>query len=72
MSSKSIVILAGGKGKRLRSITKNQIPKPLVKLNNKPFLDLLLNYLSKFKINKIYIIAGYKGHKIKKLFDKKK
>lgn len=72
MSSKSVVILAGGKGKRLRSITKNRIPKPLVKLNNKPFLNLLLNYLSRFKIKKIYIIAGYKGNKIKKLFHKKK
>lgn len=72
MNNKSIVILAGGAGRRLRSITKNKIPKPLVKINNKPFLKILLDYLSKFNFYKIYIIAGYKGEKIKKLFHNQK
>ena len=55
MNNKSIVIHAGGAGRRLRSITKNKIPKPLVKINNKPFLKILLDYLSKFNFYKIYI-----------------
>ena len=45
-----LVILAGGKGKRLKSITKNKVPKPLVKINGTPFLDYLLKniyYLQK-------------------------
>ena len=52
-----LVILAGGKGKRLKSITKNKVPKPLVKINGTPFLDYLLIkkisfrllFLNKFK-----------------------
>ena len=38
---KQAVILAGGKGKRLMPITKN-IPKPLAPVNNKPFMDYLI------------------------------
>ena len=37
------VILVGGKGLRLGKITK-KTPKPLLKINNKPFLDYLINY----------------------------
>ena len=72
MKSTDLVILAGGKGKRLRSITKNKIPKPLVKINNIPFLNYQLNYLSKFEINKIIILCGYKGNQIYKKFNNKK
>jgi|TARA_B110000483_G_scaffold236930_1_gene310871 NDP-sugar pyrophosphorylase family protein len=67
-----LVILAGGKGKRLRSITKNKIPKPLVKINNIPFLDYLINYLSRFGIRKIIILCGYKGNQIYKRYNNTK
>ena len=59
-----LVILAGGKGKRLKSITKNKVPKPLVKINGTPFLDYLLKNLSKYNIDKIFILCGYKGNQI--------
>ena len=67
-----LVILAGGKGKRLKSITKNKVPKPLVKINGTPFLDYLLKNLSKYNINKIFILCGYKGNQIVKKYNKKK
>ena len=41
----SVVILAGGKGERLRPLTK-KIPKPMLKINNKP---IILHLLNKFK-----------------------
>jgi D-glycero-D-manno-heptose 1,7-bisphosphate phosphatase len=66
-----LVILCGGKGKRLGALTKN-IPKPLVKINNKYFLTYLIQFYQKFDFDNIYLLAGYKGKKIKDKFDKKK
>ena len=38
---KDLVILVGGRGNRLKDLTKNT-PKPLVKINGRPFIDILL------------------------------
>lgn len=65
------IILAGGYGSRIKKITKNKIPKPLLKINKKPFLDYLIQNLCKYNINKIYIIAGHKGNLIKKRYQNK-
>lgn len=60
---KQAVILAGGKGKRLLPLTKN-LPKPMVPINNTPFLSYLIYYLKKKGIKKILILVGYKYKKI--------
>ena len=65
-----LVILCGGKGSRLGNLTKN-IPKPLLKINNKFFLTYLIQFYQKFNFENIYLLAGYKGKIIKKNFDKK-
>lgn len=70
MKKIDLVILAGGRGTRLGSIT-NKTPKPLIKINGIPFLQHLINYYSKFDFENIYIIAGYKGEQIKKEFNNK-
>ena len=62
MKNIDLVILAGGKGTRIKEFTGNK-PKPMVKFNNIYFLQYLINSLSKFSFNKIYILSGYK-HKI--------
>ena len=61
------IILCGGKGERLRPITKD-IPKPLVKINNKPILHYVIEHLKKFNIRKITIASGYKSSVLKKYF----
>ena len=38
MKELTAIILAGGKGSRLGNLTKKK-PKPLLKINNKKFLD---------------------------------
>ena len=40
--SNHIVIMAGGKGKRLRPYTEN-CPKPMIKINGKPILEIILD-----------------------------
>lgn len=65
-----LVLLAGGKGRRIAKFTKIT-PKPLIKIGNKAFIQYLLNYFSKYNFNKIYILAGYKGYKIKNKYNKK-
>ena len=53
------IILAGGRGKRLRPIT-DYVPKPLVPLNNIPIIEWQISYLKKFGVNEITICTGYK------------
>lgn len=61
------VILAGGAGTRLRPFTLKN-PKPLIKINNKPFLEYLINLLKDNGIKEIIILTGYLGHKIEEAF----
>ncbi len=65
-----LVILAGGKGKRIKRYLKGTC-KPLIKINGKPFLDYLLKKISKFDIKNIIILAGYKGNQIFKKYNNK-
>lgn len=53
------IILAGGRGKRLRPIT-DYIPKPLVPIKNIPIIEWQIKYLKKFGIDEIIICTGYK------------
>ena len=56
-------ILVGGKGTRLRPITED-LPKPMVTVNGKPFLLYLLNYLFTQGITDFVLLTGYKAEKI--------
>ena len=59
----SVMILAGGKGTRFAEYT-DKIPKPMILANGKPLLDHIISIYSKFNINNIVILAGYKKEKI--------
>ena len=61
------IILCGGKDEILRPIT-NDIPKPLVKINNKPILHYVVEHLKQFDIRNINIASGYKSSVLKKYF----
>lgn len=65
-----VVFLVGGYGKRLGKITKN-IPKPMVRINNKPFIEYLMIKLANYNYKNILFISGYKGNLFKKKFKKK-
>jgi len=58
------VILTGGKGTRLGDLVKD-IPKPLIKIGNKPVVEHQILLLKDYNIKKVWILAGYLGEKIK-------
>ncbi len=60
------VILAAGKGLRLRPFTEHH-PKPLIPIADKPLLEYTLESLPD-KIDKILIVIGYLGQQIKDHF----
>ena len=70
MRNIDLVILAGGRGTRIKKLT--NYPKPIVKFNNLHFLDYLLQSYSINSFKNIYVLAGFKGKQIKKIYDKKK
>ena len=47
------VIMAGGKGSRLLSITNDEIPKPMVPVDGKPLLEYQVEKLKTYGIKKI-------------------
>ena len=66
-----VVILAGGLGTRISEYTKT-IPKPMIKIRNKPILHHIMNHYSSFGFKDFYIALGYKGNVIKSYFKNKK
>ena len=64
------IILCGGKGTRLGEETKT-IPKPMVKIGNKPILQHIIEIYKFYGFKEFYIALGYKGEIIKNFFKKK-
>jgi len=62
------VILAGGKGTRLRSIT--NMPKPLIEINGKNILEHLFDLLRKHTVAEVVLAVGYKADVIREYFEK--
>ena len=68
--TKYAAILVGGRGKRLGSITE-KIPKPLIKINNKEFLNYLLYQIASYNFKKIFLICKYKSNLFFQKFNNK-
>lgn len=58
-----VIILAAGKGTRLRPHT-NEKPKCMVELCGKPLIDYQLDAFKKAGINDVTVVAGYKEEKL--------
>ena len=61
------VILAGGEGKRLRPYTEI-IPKPLLPINGRPILGIIIENLKKQGITEIILTVNYKDYLFRTLF----
>lgn len=62
-----VVLMAGGLGSRLRPLT-DDIPKPLIRIGNKPILETVLTGFIKAGFGKFYISVNYKGEMIREYF----
>ena len=61
------VILAGGYGTRISEET-NIIPKPMVRIGDKPIIWHIMKLYSHYGINDFIICLGYKGYVFKEYF----
>ncbi|MFA5793895.1 MAG: nucleotidyltransferase family protein [Candidatus Brocadiia bacterium] len=60
------IILAGGKGTRLKEISKD-IPKPLIDINGRPFLEYLFADIKNYA-DTVILAVGYRRELIKERF----
>lgn len=61
-NKKAVVILAAGKGKRMKS----DLPKVLHKIDGKPLIRHLLETMTKISPDKLVIVIGHKGELVEK------
>jgi len=61
------VILAAGKGTRMRELT-DELPKPMLKVHNKPILEHILEGLLQAGVREIFIVTGFRAEAIENHF----
>ena len=61
------VIMAGGRGQRLQPLT-NKIPKPLLKVGDKPIIEHNLDRLASYGIDDFWLSVNYLGDQIENYF----
>lgn len=62
-----VVIMAGGKGKRLDPFT-HILPKPLIPIGEKPVIEIIMEEYAKYGMNEFYISINHKGNMVKAFF----
>jgi dTDP-glucose pyrophosphorylase len=62
-----VVVMAGGRGERLRPLT-DKFPKPLLKVGDKPILEHNLDRLALFGVDDFWISVKYLGDQISAYF----
>ncbi|HWI59681.1 MAG TPA: nucleotidyltransferase family protein [Bacillota bacterium] len=61
------VILAAGKGTRMRELT-NEVPKPMLKVQGKPILEHILQGILATGIREVFIVTGFRAEVIEHYF----
>ena len=57
------IIMAGGAGSRLRPLT-NDLPKPMVKIIDKPVLEIIIERLRDYGVTDIGVTVGSQSYAI--------
>ncbi|MNS99993.1 D-glycero-alpha-D-manno-heptose 1-phosphate guanylyltransferase [compost metagenome] len=63
----SVLIMAGGKGERLRPLT-DLVPKPMLRIGNKPIIEHNIDRLANFGITEHFISVKYLANQIEEYF----
>ncbi len=63
----AVVLMAGGLGTRLRPLTEN-CPKPMLKVGNKPLLEIILDNFIEYGFHRFYISVNYMAEVVKAYF----
>jgi dTDP-glucose pyrophosphorylase len=61
------VIMAGGLGSRLKTLTES-LPKPMLKVGEKPLLQLIIENLRRAGVSRFLLSVNYKGEIIREYF----
>ncbi len=61
------VVLAAGKGTRMRELTQ-EIPKPMLKVQGRPILEHILNGIKDAGITEIFIVTGFRADVVEGYF----
>lgn len=61
------VILAAGKGTRMRELT-NEVPKPMLRVQGKPILEHIIDGLIFAGVREFFIVTGFKAETIETYF----
>jgi|TARA_Y100000294_G_scaffold73554_1_gene69399 dTDP-glucose pyrophosphorylase len=69
--SKTVIIMAGGRGSRLEPFT-NVLPKPLVPINNKPVIEHIIEKYVENNVSNFFITSNYKSKIMKAYFQEMK
>ncbi|WDV47625.1 nucleotidyltransferase family protein [Clostridiaceae bacterium M8S5] len=62
-----IILMVGGLGRRLRPLTEN-CPKPMLRIKNKPLLEIVIKHFMTQGFYKFCLCINYKGNCIKNYF----
>jgi dTDP-glucose pyrophosphorylase len=61
------LVMAGGKGKRLRPLTEN-LPKPMIKVAGRPLLERIILHLISYGIRRIFLSVNHQSQVIEEYF----
>lgn len=59
-NKKAVIILAAGKGKRMKS----DLPKVLHTINDKPLIRMLMETMSKLSLDRLVVVVGFMGEMV--------
>lgn len=60
-----VVVLAGGEGTRVAHLTSEELPKAMLPLNDRPFVDHQLSNLADQGVRRVLLLVGYGGETIR-------
>ena len=64
--TRPVVVLAGGKGTRVAHLTGSSMPKAMLPIGGRPFIDLKLEGLSGQGVREVYLMTGHAGEPLER------